>query len=104
MVHGRCTLFGRTTLRCGECLDPLAQVIVHQTRSDRACRASCISGRRLCQALISKLLARGAVALPGVVAFTPCYYVLSPILVVLGRIRKLCFNPLSRGMPESIFK
>jgi len=39
-------------------------------------------------------------ALPGVVAFTPCYCVLSPILVGPGFIRMLCFNSLSRGMPE----
>jgi len=36
--------------------------------------------------------------------FTPCYCVLSSILVGLGFIRMLCFNSLSRGMPESIIK
>jgi len=66
--------------------------------------ASCNVGRRLCQALTSKILARGAVALPGVVAFTQCYCVLSSILVGLGFFRMLCFNSLSRGMLESIIE
>jgi len=101
MVHGRCKLFGRTTLRRGEYLRPLAQVIVHQTGPDRWCCASSNAGRRLCQALTSNFLARGAVALQGVVACTPCYCVLRPILVGLGFILMLCFNSLSRGMPES---
>ena len=43
-------------------------------------------------------------ALPGVVALTPCYCVLSPILLGLGFIRILCFNSLLRGMPEPIFE
>jgi len=103
-VHGRCKLFDRTTLRCGDCLGLLAQVIVHQTGPDRLCFASCNAGRRLCQALTSNILARGAVALPGVVAFTPCYCVVSSILVGLGFVHMLCFNSLSRGMPDSIIE
>jgi len=57
----------------------------------------------LCQALTPNILACGAVALPGVVAFTPCCCVLSLILVGLGFIRMLFFFSLSRGMPESVF-
>jgi len=54
--------------------------------------------------LTSNILARGAVALPGVVAFTPCCCVLSLIPVGLGFIPILCINSLSRGMPKPIFK
>jgi len=104
MVHGCCELFGRTTLRCGQCRGPLGQVIVQQTGQDRWCGASCNAGRRLCQALTSNILARGAVALPGVVAFTPYCCVLSLIPVGLGFIRILCITSMSRGMPEPIFK
>jgi len=104
MVHGRRKLFGRTTLRYGQCRGPLWQVIVHQTGPDRWCGALCNAGHRLCQSLTSNILARGAVALPGVVAFSPCCCVLSLILVGLGFVRMLCFNSVSRGMPEFVFE
>jgi len=104
MVNGSCQLFGRTTLRCGQCRGPLWQVIVHQTGPDRWCGASCNAGHRLCQALTSNILAHGAVALPGVAAFTLCCCVLSLILVGLGFSRILGFNSLPRGMPESVFE
>jgi len=68
MVHGRCGLFGRTTLRCRQGLGPLWQVIVHRTDPDRWSGALCKAGHRLCQALTSNNFARGAVALPRVVA------------------------------------
>ena len=104
MVYGCCELFGKTTLQCGQCRGPLGQVIVHQNGPGRLCGASRNAGPRLCQAVSSNILARGAVALPGVVAFTPCCCVLSLIPVGLGFIRILCINSLSRSMPEPIFE
>jgi len=94
----------RTTLRCGQFRCPFWQVIVHQICADSWCGTFCNVGHRLFQALTLHILARGAVALPGVVSFTPCCCELSRILVGLGFIRMLFFNSLSRGMPEPVFE